>query len=119
MTVMIGDQDKFSEQVRDRCSQEMESFGLVIDSFQIQSIASGSNYVANLAIPHQATVEQRARIARANAEREAIEQEQAAQAKIALAVRDTQIQPPRGRPWSRRRRRSRNSTRSRRSSSFR
>jgi uncharacterized membrane protein YqiK len=93
MTVedMISDQDKFSEQVRDRCSQEMESFGLVIDSFQIQSIASGSNYIANLAIPHQAAVEQHARIARANAEREAIEQEQAAQAKIALAVRDTQI----------------------------
>ncbi|MFD7847997.1 SPFH domain-containing protein [Nocardia sp. NPDC059764] len=42
MTVedMISDQDKFSEQVRDRCSHEMESFGLVIDSFQIQSIAS-------------------------------------------------------------------------------
>ncbi|MEV2220931.1 SPFH domain-containing protein [Nocardia vinacea] len=93
MTVedMISDQDKFSEQVRDRCSQEMESFGLVIDSFQIQSIASGSNYIANLAIPHQAAVEQQARIARANAEREAIEQEQAAQAQIALAVRDTQI----------------------------
>lgn len=93
MTVedMISDQDKFSEQVRDRCSQEMESFGLVIDSFQIQSIASGSNYIANLAIPHQAAVEQKARIARANADREAIEQEQAAQRQIALAMRDTQI----------------------------
>ncbi|WP_067706421.1 flotillin family protein [Nocardia yamanashiensis] len=93
MTVedMISDQDKFSEQVRDRCSQEMESFGLVIDSFQIQSIASESNYIANLAIPHQAQVEQHARIARANAERAAIEQEQTAQAQIALSVRDTQI----------------------------
>ncbi|QIS15275.1 MULTISPECIES: SPFH domain-containing protein [Nocardia] len=93
MTVedMISDQDKFSEQVRDRCSGEMESFGLVIDSFQIQSIASESNYIANLAIPHQAEVEQRARIARANAERDAIAQEQAAQAQIALARRDTEI----------------------------
>ncbi|RJO79984.1 flotillin family protein [Nocardia panacis] len=93
MTVedMISDQDKFSEQVRDRCSQEMESFGLVIDSFQIQSIASESNYIANLAIPHQAEVEQRARVARAIAEREAIAQEQAAQAQIALARRDTEI----------------------------
>ena len=35
---MISDQDMFSQQVRDRCSQEMESFGLVIDSFQIQGV---------------------------------------------------------------------------------
>ena len=72
MTVedMISDQDKFAQQVRDRCSQEMESFGLVIDSFQIQSITSPSNYIENLAAPHQAEVEQNARIARANAERD-------------------------------------------------
>src|SRR5690349_19853130 len=93
MTVedMISDQDKFSQQVRDRCSQEMESFGLVIDSFQIQSINSQSNYIANLAVPHQAEVEQHARIARANAEREAVAQEQAAAAQMALSVRDTNI----------------------------
>ena len=74
MTVeeMISDQDKFAQQVRDRCSQEMESFGLVIDSFQIQEITSPSNYIENLAVPHQAEVEQNARIARANADREAV-----------------------------------------------
>jgi uncharacterized membrane protein YqiK len=93
MTVeeMISDQDKFAQQVRDRCSQEMESFGLVIDSFQIQSITSQSNYIENLAVPHQAEVEQLARIARANADREAVEAEQAAAAQIAEAVRDTAI----------------------------
>ena len=74
MTVedMISDQDKFAQQVRDRCSQEMESFGLVIDSFQIQAITSPSNYIENLAVPHQAEVEQNARIARAIADREAV-----------------------------------------------
>ena len=74
MTVedMISDQDKFSQLVRDRCSQEMESFGLVIDSFQIQSITSPSEYIENLAVPHQAAVEQNARIARAVADREAV-----------------------------------------------
>ena len=74
MTVedMISDQDKFTQQVRDRCTQEMESFGLVIDSFQIQAITSPSAYIENLAVPHQAEVEQNARIARANAEREAV-----------------------------------------------
>jgi uncharacterized membrane protein YqiK len=93
MTVedMISDQDQFSQQVRDRCSQEMESFGLVIDSFQIQSISSSSNYIENLAVPHQAEVEQNARIARANADREAIAREQDAAAQIALSVRDTNI----------------------------
>ena len=93
MTVedMISDQDKFSQQVRDRCSQEMESFGLVIDSFQIQSIASTSQYIENLAVPHQAEVEQNARIARANAEREAVAQEQGAQASMAQSARDANI----------------------------
>jgi uncharacterized membrane protein YqiK len=88
---MISDQDKFAQQVRDRCSQEMESFGLVIDSFQIQAISSASNYIENLAVPHQAAVEQQARIARASAEREAVAQEQASAAQIAQSVRDTNI----------------------------
>src|SRR3954452_5467718 len=93
MTVeeMISDQDKFAQQVRDRCSQEMESFGLVIDSFQIQAITSPSNYIENLAVPHQAEVEQNARIARANADRAAVAQEQAAAGQIAEAIRDTNI----------------------------
>jgi flotillin len=93
MTVeeMISDQDKFAQQVRDRCSQEMESFGLVIDSFQIQEITSPSNYIENLAVPHQAEVEQNARIARANADRQAVAQEQAAAAQIAEAIRSTNI----------------------------
>jgi uncharacterized membrane protein YqiK len=88
---MISDQDKFAQQVRDRCSQEMESFGLVIDSFQIQAISSASNYIENLAVPHQAAVEQNARIARADAEREAVAREQTAAAQIAESVRDTNI----------------------------
>ena len=93
MTVedMISDQDKFTQQVRDRCTQEMESFGLVIDSFQIQAITSPSAYIENLAVPHQAEVEQNARIARANAEREAVEQEQAARALIAESTRNADI----------------------------
>jgi uncharacterized membrane protein YqiK len=93
MTVedMISDQDKFSAHVRDRCSQEMESFGLVIDSFQIQSIGSASQYIEYLAMPHQAEVEQNARIARADADREAVAREQTAQAQIALSIRDTSI----------------------------
>ena len=93
MTVeeMISDQDKFAQQVRDRCTLEMESFGLVIDSFQIQSITSPSNYIENLAVPHQAEVEQNARIARAQADQTAVAQEQTAQGQIAESIRGTEI----------------------------
>ena len=93
MTVeeMISDQDKFAQQVRDRCTSEMESFGLVIDSFQIQSITSPSAYIENLAVPHQAEVEQNARIARAQADQTAVAQEQTAQGQIAQSIRDTEI----------------------------
>jgi flotillin len=93
MTVeeMISDQDKFAQQVRERCTVEMESFGLVIDSFQIQAITSPSNYIENLAVPHQAEVEQNARIARAIADKTAVAQEQTAQAEIAESIRSTEI----------------------------
>lgn len=93
MTVeeMISDQDKFAQQVRERCTVEMESFGLVIDSFQIQAITSPSNYIENLAVPHQAEVEQNARIARAQADQTAVAQEQTAQAQIAESIRSTEI----------------------------
>ncbi|MGD0861329.1 MAG: SPFH domain-containing protein [Candidatus Limnocylindrales bacterium] len=93
MTVeeMISDQDKFAQQVRERCTVEMESFGLVIDSFQIQSITSPSAYIENLAVPHQAEVEQNARIARAQADQTAVAQEQTAQAQIAESIRSTEI----------------------------
>jgi uncharacterized membrane protein YqiK len=88
---MISDQDKFAQQVRDRCTSEMESFGLVIDSFQIQAITSPSNYIENLAVPHQDEVEQNARIARAQADQTAVAQEQTAQAQIAESIRGTEI----------------------------
>ena len=93
MTVeeMISDQDKFAQQVRERCTVEMESFGLVIDSFQIQAITSPSNYIENLAVPHQAEVEQNARIARAQADQTAVAQEQTAQGQIAESIRSTEI----------------------------
>jgi len=93
MTVeeMISDQDKFAQQVRERCTVEMESFGLVIDSFQIQAITSPSNYIENLAVPHQAEVEQNARIARAQADQNAVAQEQTAQGQIAESIRGTEI----------------------------
>jgi uncharacterized membrane protein YqiK len=93
MTVeeMISDQDKFAQQVRERCTVEMESFGLVIDSFQIQAITSPSAYIENLAVPHQAEVEQNARIARAEADQTAVAREQTAQAQIAQSIRDTEI----------------------------
>ena len=88
---MVSDQDLFASKVREKSGVEMESFGLVIDSFQIQSIADSVGYLDNLAVPHQAEVQRDARIRRATADQAAVEAEQAAQAKIAEATRTTAI----------------------------
>ena len=94
MTVedMIGNQDQFAGRVRDTSGLEMESFGLVIDSFQIQSITDNVGYIDNLSVPHQVEVMRDARIRRAQADREAVQEEQAAEAQKAEAVRNTEIQ---------------------------
>jgi flotillin len=93
MTVedMIGNQDQFAGKVRDTSGMEMESFGLVIDSFQIQSINDNVGYIENLSVPHQAEVMRDARIRRAQADREAVQEEQAAEAQKAEAIRNTEI----------------------------
>jgi uncharacterized membrane protein YqiK len=69
----------------------MEKLGLIVDSLQIQEILDPTGYIKNLALPHQSAVEREARIARAQADREATEKEQEAEAQKALARRDSQI----------------------------
>jgi uncharacterized membrane protein YqiK len=69
----------------------MEKLGLIVDSLQIQEILDPTGYIKNLALPHQSAVEREARIARAQADREATEKEQEAEAQKALARRDSSI----------------------------
>src|SRR5215831_1184324 len=93
MTVeeMIRDREKLTELTREHAGTEMEKLGLIVDSLQIQEILDPTAYIQNLALPHAAAVEREARIARAQADREATEKEQEAEAQKALARRDTQI----------------------------
>jgi uncharacterized membrane protein YqiK len=93
MTVeeMIRDREKLTQLTREHAGTEMEKLGLIVDSLQIQEILDPSGYIQNLALPHAAAVERDARIARAQADREATEKEQEAEALKALARRDSQI----------------------------
>jgi uncharacterized membrane protein YqiK len=89
---MIRDRARLTEETRDSSSTEMEKLGLIIDSLQILEIDDPTGYITNLAAPHAAAVASQARIAQADADREATEREQAADALKAKAVRDTAIQ---------------------------
>ena len=93
MTVeeMIRDREKLTQLTREHAGTEMEKLGLIVDSLQIQEILDPTGYIQNLALPHAVAVEREARIARAQADREATEKEQEAEAQKAQARRDAQI----------------------------
>lgn len=98
MTVeeLISDREALRSQVLEACQSEMEKLGLHIDSFQLQSITDPVHehepgYIENLGRPQAAEVAKNARIAEAERLRDAVEKEQAAQAKIAEATRDSAV----------------------------
>jgi uncharacterized membrane protein YqiK len=69
----------------------MQRLGLTIDSLQIQEIADHTGYIENVSMPEAARVTKEARIAQADADREATEREQEAEALKAAARRDSEI----------------------------
>jgi flotillin len=77
---IIRERDKLTEATRSASGTEMEKLGLVVDSLQIQEVDDPTGYIANLARPHAAAVMKEARIAQAEADREATQTEQAAEA---------------------------------------
>ena len=93
MTVedMIRDREQLTGRTRDASGSEMTKLGLIIDSLQIQEIDDPTGYIKNLAMPHTAAVASAARIAQANADREATEREQEANALKAEAQRNAAI----------------------------
>jgi len=93
MTVeeMIRDREKLTSLTRQSSGVEMEKLGLIVDSLQIQEIEDPTGYITNLGRPHAAAVASQARIAQAQADREATESEQQAEALKAAARRDSQI----------------------------
>jgi uncharacterized membrane protein YqiK len=93
MTVedMIRDRDKLTRLTRESSGTEMEKLGLIVDSLQIQEIDDPTGYITNLGSPHAAAVASQARIAQAQADREATEQEQLAEGQKAEARRNAEI----------------------------
>jgi uncharacterized membrane protein YqiK len=88
---LIANRNELAQQTRDASSDELQKLGLVVDSLQIQEIVDPTGYIVALGEPRAAEVKKQARIAQANADREATEREQEAEALKAAAQRDTAI----------------------------
>jgi flotillin len=88
---MIRERERMTEETREHASPEMAKLGLIIDSLQIQEIGDPTGYIENLARPHAASVAKDAKIASAEAEREATERQQAATTLAAAATREADI----------------------------
>jgi uncharacterized membrane protein YqiK len=94
MTVedIIRERQKLAEEILDASKTEMAKIGLAVDSLQIQSIDDmGSGYIAALAAPHTAAVNQAAQIAQAQAEQAAAEARQQSLRQQAEYERQTAI----------------------------
>src|SRR4051812_7429078 len=88
---LIANRNELAQQTREASADEMQKLGLVVDSMQIQDIVDPTGYIRALGEPRAAEVKMRARIAQAQADREATEREQEAEALKAQARRDSQI----------------------------
>jgi flotillin len=94
MTVesIIRERQTLAENVLDASKVEMGHLGLTVDSLQIQSIDDkGSGYITALAAPHQATVNQAAKIAQAAADQASAMAQQESDRNQAEFARQTAI----------------------------
>src|SRR5919108_329216 len=93
MTVedLIRNRDKLTQATRESAANEMQRLGLTIDSLQLQDITDQTDYIQNVSMPEAARVAKEARIAEAQADREATEREQESEALKAAARSDSQI----------------------------
>jgi flotillin len=94
MTVeeIVTERQKLATEVLDGSKEEMAKIGLTVDSLQIQSIDDMKlGYIAAMAAPHNAAIQQKAQIAQAQANQQAAEAEQASQRQQAEYARQTAI----------------------------
>jgi flotillin len=88
---LIANRNELAQATRDASIDEMQKLGLVVDSLQIQEVIDPTGYIRALGEPRAAEVKKHARIAQAQADREATEREQEAEALKAAARRDSEI----------------------------
>jgi len=94
MTVedLVRNRQALATEVLDASKEEMARLGLLVDSFQIQSIDdSGQGYIAAMAAPNVAAVQREAAIAQARADQAAAEAHQESVRQQAQYERDTEI----------------------------
>ena len=88
VTDLISDRDALQQNVFDDAKSVMANMGLEIDVLQISEITDASGYIDSLGVPEQQRVAKDARVARANAEREAKDAEVTSRQQIAERERD-------------------------------
>ncbi|SDN34253.1 flotillin [Actinomyces ruminicola] len=88
VTDLISDRDALQQNVFDDAKSVMANMGLEIDVLQISEITDASGYIDSLGVPEQQRVAKDARVARANAEREAKDAEVSSRQQIAERERD-------------------------------
>src|SRR5258707_10117072 len=94
MTVeeIVTERQKLASEVLDGSKEEMAKIGLTVDALQIQSIDDmGLGYIAAMAAPHNASIQQAAKIAQSKAEQAAAEAQQASVRAQAEYVRQTEV----------------------------
>jgi flotillin len=88
--------EQLASTVSEACGHDLSRLGLHVDSFGIKHIDDASGYIDNIAAEEKATAERDAKIARANAAREAAEAEAKAEAltseaQAASAIRQAEV----------------------------
>lgn len=94
MTVeeLITERQKLATEVLEGSKEEMAKMGLIVDALQIQSIDDMKlGYIAAMAAPHNARIQQAAQIAQAAADQAAAEAQQQSLRKQAEFERDTAV----------------------------
>jgi flotillin len=93
MTVedIIRERQKLASEVLDASAPEMAKLGLVVDSFQIESISDDTGYIKALSQPHVAAVNQAAHIAQAAADQAAAEAQQKSERAQAQYLQETAV----------------------------
>src|ERR1700712_4899830 len=94
MTVeeIVTERQKLASEVLDGSKEEMAKIGLTVDALQIQSIDDmGLGYIAAMAAPHNAAIQQAAKIAQSKAEQAAAEAQQASLRAQAEYARQTEV----------------------------
>jgi flotillin len=89
---IVTERQKLAEEVLGASTSEMAKLGLVVDALQIQSIEDPSGYITAMAAPHNAAIQQKAKVAQAEADRASAEAQQESERKQAEYARDTELQ---------------------------